>query len=281
MHLQQTKKGSRASGGPQYYFHDLPDDVKLYLRTNGAVQVALVTPYGATKSDFFAVSKDAKLDRTGKVIPGAVGHDRIQQGKARASIGEAIRHWYALKESDFDRIDLNAQIIDGKLYLNPTTYLFVTKKQVQKLPVMAHPLTFTDEYISPLWKQQIGLLEKTKLVWIRDEICRVMSGQKTPNVLEPDLLRCSGPLKMMGVALGPYVGKGYDCYTEVKFLNYPQYSVPFELKKRSRDFSYQQGRYGKDELSRAVILCASHDLHNLRDQIDVIDLSAVCKHLKG
>jgi len=32
MHLQQTKAESRASGGPQYYFHDVPKPVKEFLR---------------------------------------------------------------------------------------------------------------------------------------------------------------------------------------------------------------------------------------------------------
>lgn len=61
MHLQQTKRASRATGGPQYYFHDLTEPVKVYLREKGVVQVALITPYGATKSHFFAVSRDRKL----------------------------------------------------------------------------------------------------------------------------------------------------------------------------------------------------------------------------
>lgn len=61
MHLQQTERGSIATGGAQYYFHDLSDPVLTYLRKQGSVRVALVTPYGATKSDFFAVGKDHKL----------------------------------------------------------------------------------------------------------------------------------------------------------------------------------------------------------------------------
>ncbi len=285
MHLQQTKKASRTSGGPQYYFHDLPDYVKLFLRENGAISVALVTPYGATKSDFFAVGKDAKIDRSGNVVEGSVGHDRIQQGRSTTSIGEAIRTWFALSGGDFDRIDLNAQIVDETLYLTPTSYIFTGKKQTRSLPVMSHPLSFNQDYISPLWKQQIDTLDGRNRIWARDEICRVMAAHQkasqVASVLEPDLLRCSGPLKMMGVLLGPYVGKGYDCFTSVNFLKYPEYKVPFELKKRSSGFSYQEGRYGKEELSRAVILCATHDLHNLRDNIDVISLHEMCKYLKG
>src|SRR5437588_719862 len=104
MHLQQTKRESRGSGGPQYYFHELTDVVKTYLRSKGAVRVALVTPYGATKTDYFAVSTDRKLDGQQKPIPGNVGHDRIQQGRAAQSIGEAIRLWYNLAKGNFERI---------------------------------------------------------------------------------------------------------------------------------------------------------------------------------
>src|SRR5437879_373402 len=94
VHLQQTKRGSRDTGGPQYYFHDLTGPVKTYLRKEGAVRLALVTPYGATKSDYFAVSKDHKLDPSGNIVTGKVEHDRIQKGHAGESIGESIRKWY-------------------------------------------------------------------------------------------------------------------------------------------------------------------------------------------
>src|SRR5438046_2811410 len=111
MHLQQTKRASIATGGPQYYFHNLSDPVSTYLRSRGAVRVALVTPYGATKSDYFAVGKDEKFVG-GKVTPGRVGHDRIQKGRATASIGEAIRHWYSLNTGNFERIDVDVQIVE-------------------------------------------------------------------------------------------------------------------------------------------------------------------------
>jgi hypothetical protein len=111
MHLQQTKRASAASGGPQYYFHDLPKAVRTYLRSEGGVPVALVTPYGATKSDFKALSKDKKLDN-GKLVAGNVGHDRIQQATADVSIGEAIRYWYGLSAGQFERIDIEIEIID-------------------------------------------------------------------------------------------------------------------------------------------------------------------------
>lgn len=90
MHLQQTKRGSRASGGPQYYFHSLTEVTSTYLRKKGAVPVALVTPYGATRSDFFAVGKDHKLEGN-KIVSGKVGHDRIQQAGAAATVTRSRR----------------------------------------------------------------------------------------------------------------------------------------------------------------------------------------------
>src|SRR5205809_2178848 len=107
MHLQQTKRGSAASGGPQYYFHDMSGVAKTFLRARGAVPVALITPYGATKSNFFAVSAEHKLDNRLRPVPGSVGHDRIQQGTATESIGEAIREWYNLPAGQFERIDID------------------------------------------------------------------------------------------------------------------------------------------------------------------------------
>jgi hypothetical protein len=119
MHLQQTKRESRTTGGPQYYFHNLTGPVKTFLRNKGAVRVALVTPYGATKTDYFAVSKDHKFSSSGKVVEGKVGHDRIQQGSAAQSIGEAIRYWHSLPRGDFETIDVEIEIIDDDFYLVP------------------------------------------------------------------------------------------------------------------------------------------------------------------
>ena len=56
--------------------------------------------------------------------------------------------------------------------------------------------------------------------------------------------------------------------------------MPVEIKKYSRDFEYQQKKYGKDLLSRAVVLCAVHDHRRVPKNIDVIELDAMCEHLK-
>src|SRR5437867_9178764 len=101
MHLQQTKVESRATGGPQHYFHSVAQHVKEFLRKHGACPVVLQTPYGITGSSFTAVGRDHKISKGGKIVVGKVGHDRIQ---GEESIGEAVRFWYGLKGGcDFER----------------------------------------------------------------------------------------------------------------------------------------------------------------------------------
>jgi hypothetical protein len=107
--------------------------VKAYLRKEGAVRVALVTPYGATKSDYFAVSKDHKLDSGDKPVLGKVGHDRIQQGHATESIGESIRKWYNLQRGDFERIDLDIEIVESILYLAPIKYKYADSVKTREI----------------------------------------------------------------------------------------------------------------------------------------------------
>ena len=283
MHLQQTKRASRASGGPQYYFHDLSESVKLYLRKKGAVPVALVTPYGATKSDFFAVSLDRKLGKGHKAEPGKVGHDRIQQGRAGESIGEAIRRWYGLPQGDFERIDVDIEVFDDIFYVKPLYFKLANKKQ--RVPIRSHqsPLTFTHDYISPLWVRQLKEVDRRDkgiVSWSLTEIDRIVAdhrpSSKVSHVQEPDLLRASGPLAHLGMSLGAYVGKGYDCGdTSIRFLALPEYSIPVEVKKHSTGFKYQQRKYGKEELSRALLLCGFHDLQVTPNHIDVIELDAL------
>lgn len=287
MHLQQTKRGSRGTGGPQYYFHNLTGAVKTYLREQGAVRVALVTPYGATKSDYFAVSKDHKLGEKQKPVPGNVGHDRIQQGQAGESIGEAIRIWYKLPTGDFERINIDIEIIDDVFYLTPLTYKYANGVKEKEIRRIERPLTFTQDYVSPLWVQQLVLLSKKQadlVAWSLEEICRVVkdhrSISKLAHIQETDILRASGPLRHLGASLGGYVGKGYDCVTEFSFLNYPTYSAPVEIKRNSRDFRYQQRKYGKEQLSRAVVLCAIHDHKQVPRNIDVIELEAMCQYAR-
>jgi len=287
MHLQQTKRGSRKSGGPQYYFHDLSGAVKNHLRAEGAVRVALVTPYGATRTDYFAVSENRKLDQHLRVVEGSVGHDRIQQGRAAESIGEAIRGWYKLPPGDFERIDVEIDVIDDAFYLTPLKYRYADKPRGKEIPRIERPLTFTKSYASAFWIQQLVGVNQAQpgiVSWSLGEICRIVQdhhpGAKLAYVKEEDLLRASGPLKHLGLSLGGYVGKGYDCLSEFEFLEYPAYSVPVEIKRHSLDFRYQERKYGKELLSRAVVLCAIDDHKQMRKNIDVIELQALCDYAK-
>lgn len=242
--------------------------------------VALVTPYGATKSDFYAVGKDHKFQGS-KIVRGNVGHDRIQQGNSEASIGEQIRYWYGLPAGQFERIDIEVDTIDDALYIRPTVCKYAGSKKSKQIEKVTSSLTFTKHYASPFWRKQLDKIKKNEpelLRWSVEEICRVAKDHRptsrVPHIQEPDLLRASGPLKHMGVTLGAYVGKGYDCRSTFEFLKYPAYSVPVEIKKDSRNFSYQQKKYGKDELSRAIVLCANHDHRSVPANIDIIELEA-------
>ena len=285
MHLQQTKRGSRESGGPQYYFHDLTEAVKTFLRIKGVVRVALVTPYGATKSDYFAVSRIHKLDAKQRPVPGNVEHDRIQQGSAAESIGESIRIWYRLPIGDFERIDVDVDIREDVFYLTPISYKYANKPRTGQIPRINQPLTFTSVYASPFWTQQLVHVDRRQpgiVGWALDEICRIVKDHRPAtrlaHVQEPDLLRAAGPLKHLGVTLGGYVGKGYDCFTEFRFMDFPSYRVPLEIKRNSQGFHYQQKKYGREELSRAVVLCAIHGHKQMPQHIDVIELDALCSH---
>lgn len=286
MHLQQTKRGSRASGGPQYYFHELTKHIKGYLRTEKAVPVALVTPYGATPSSFMALATDAKLSPRGKVIGGRVGHDRIQQAAAGESIGEAIRYWYKLKSGDFERIDVEIEVLDDKFYLTPLGYKYADAPKSQTIQQPEFPLSFNDKKKSELWRRQLRHIQHTQpdmWRWALEEICRVSAGHAKDAgfryVKEEDLLRASGPLKVLGVELGPYVGKGFDCQGVFRFLSYEPYTAPIEIKKASSGFEYQQKKYSPEELSRAVVLCMRNDLVNVPPNIDIIQLGTLCSAL--
>ena len=265
MHLQQTKDESRASGGPQYYFHDVPDPVKDYLRRKGACPVVLSTPYGIAESPFMAVGRDHKLTN-GKIEKGSVGHDRIQQAGAKTSIGEAIRSWYGLKTGvDFERIDVEVSIHnDGHFILIPILAHMRGVKRPTVLEKVPSPLSLHHDYISKFWRQQIEAAGKTDaklLPWAYDQIQRVVIDHHNSDLThlhEADLIRVSGALSRFGLQLGAYHVKGYDCpHSTFRFDNLPVYNCPVEVKKYSSGFTYQILKY--TTLPRAVVLCIEHD----------------------
>ncbi len=281
MHLQQTKSESRATGGPQYYFHDVPATIKAFLRSRGACPVILETPYGIANSSFMAVGKDHKLTPNGQVVPGKVGHDRIQQG-----IGEAIRSWYALRPNeDFERIDVEVRIhSEGHFILAPTAVTLRGRNRTIPLRRPERPLSFHRDMQSRLWRDQLDEVRQENLErwsWVTKQVQGVIRDhvdKPVANVGEADLLRASGALSVLGLRLGPYLLGGYDCQGSVfQFQRFPQYVCSVEVKKRSKGFAYQIENYRK--LPRAVVLCVTHDLTNPPDDIDVIELSTLGRYL--
>ena len=236
MHLQQTKRGSRQTGGPQYYLHNMTPEVKEYLCAKGKARVALVTPYGATLSDYVALSKDRKLNSAQELVPGSVGHHRIQQGGAGESMGEAIRQWYGLTAGDFERIEVDIEIRDEAFYVAPLLCKYAASPKAERITKPERPLTFTVNYRSNFWMSQLRsmVLKDGPIVWWSiEEIRRIardhQRGTKLAHIQETDILRASGPLKHLGMTLGGFVGKGYDCKTDFQFVDYPIYNVPVEL----------------------------------------------------
>ena len=139
--------------------------------------VALVTPYGATKSHFYAVGKDHKLSPghgTFVAEPGKVGHDRIQMGGAGESIGEAIRRWFKLPAGQFERIDITVDTIDDAFYLTPIKVKYSASNNSKTIVVARNPLTFERHYVSRLWRDQIKRLGNQEVEWSFREIARIV-----------------------------------------------------------------------------------------------------------
>ena len=285
MHLQQTKADSRRSGGPQYYFHDVPAHIKEFLRKRGACPVILETPYGITRSEFTAVGRDHKVQGN-RIVTGNVGHDRIQQGAAGRSIGEEIRYWYGIRAGrDFERIEVDAQIHkDGHFILVPTSVKLRSSHRTRDLERVAHPLSFHGKHQSSLWREQINRHRSQSsddVAWASAQISRVVSEHAKPQdkgILESDLLRVSGALSILGVELGPYLGTGYDCLrSSFQFGDLPLYPCPIEIKNRSKGFTYQVTRY--TALPRAIVLCMQHNWLNPPEHIDVVELTELARYL--
>jgi hypothetical protein len=83
-------------------------------------------------------------------VAGKVGHDRIQQGKAGESIGEAIRWWRRLRCGDFERIDVDVATREDVLDLTPLGCKLAGKTRSYELKRPGCPLSFTKSYASEL-----------------------------------------------------------------------------------------------------------------------------------
>jgi hypothetical protein len=287
MHLQQTKAGSRATGGPQYWFEGVPEHVRGHLQRKRACPVILQTPYGPVETPFVAVDRDHKLSGD-KIIRANAQHDRIQKGQSKESIGEAIRRWFALRRGvDFETIEIEITFDkQSRFILVPLQVKWRGANRRQTLPPISAPLSFTAQLQSQLWKDQIEQCRKQKpdcLAWAALQIRRFMeqhSNPKTERVGEEDLLRLTGALDHLGLRLGPYLKKGYDCPdSSFRFLDFPEYSCPVEIKKRSRGFSYQVKTY--PHLPRVVVFCLDHDIVHPPEHVDVVEVRALARHFSA
>ena len=196
-------------------------------------------------------------------------------------------HLNGLKNGDFERIDVVADIHPaGHFILVPTAVILRGQARGTKLEKHHSPLSFHHDYQGKLWRTQIAMLRKSapdKCDWVAEQVRHVVADHSDENakyLKEEDLLRTAGALSLLGLHLGAYLGKGYDCQkSEFRFARYPPYPCPVEIKKRSAGFSYQVTKY--PNLPRAVVLCMHHDFVNLPDHVDVLELTTLAKHLGG
>src|SRR5207253_536958 len=100
--IEQTKKASGKSGGPQYYLQDISDHSRVLLRNYQRRPVRLWTPYGVVDSGLQAVSSAV----------GSVGHDRVQSGGRVPNIADQIAKWYNLRRSDIERLEFDDSFDD-------------------------------------------------------------------------------------------------------------------------------------------------------------------------
>ena len=56
---------------------------------------------------------------------------------------------------DFERIDVDIDIIDDAFYLTPLKYKYANKPRATEIPRIERPLTFTKSYMSAFWTQQL------------------------------------------------------------------------------------------------------------------------------
>jgi hypothetical protein len=276
--IEQTKKGSRKSGGPQYYLQGLGEAAKAILERRGQVNVALWTPYGPVCEGLVAVSRQV----------GSVGHDRVQNPARSGSIADRIAYWFGLRSANLERVEVDDFCLGHGnqlfLHLRPRSAKAFGGRQ-QKLVQDDHPLTIVRGHLSRPLHAQIEHLKRqsrAELTWIRVQICRVIKEHSagTPHLDERDILRTAGALEKLGMTIGPYFAKGLDCPKAMfAFVGYPPYYCPVELESVSRGFLAHH--HAKDRNTRLVVLSAIHDAPEVVTQLhDVMELAEMCRVLE-
>jgi hypothetical protein len=282
MHLQQAKVGK--TGGPQYWLQKAPDHILEHIQRHKKCPVILQTPYGPVETSFNAVDPDHKVVH-GKIVKANAQHYRIQKGESKESIGEAIRHWFALESKhDFERIEIEIAFDKkSRFILIPIEVKWRNRHSSETLPPTKEPLSFTGRFQSELWKRQIELARKSNpnaLAWTAAQFKRFTQQYSQPRsklVSEADLLRLAGAFDHIGVGVGPYLLRGYDCPdSSFQFLSFPEYRCPIEIKKSSRGFGYQIENYA--HLPRVVVLCLEHNMQHQHEYVDVLEVNAFARH---
>jgi hypothetical protein len=287
MHLQQSKAKSLETGGPQYWFEQVPPHIRGHLQREKTCPVILMTPYGPVETPFTAVDRDYKVMK-GKIVGANAQHDRIQKGESRESIGEAIRRWFALRSGvDFETVEIEVTFDkQSRFILVPLEVKWRGRSRREVLPTVSLPLSFNSQHQSDLWKRQIAECRKSKpdaLDWAASQFKRFVqqhADPKTVHVGEEDLLRLAGALDHLGLKLGPYLQKGFDCpESSFRFLQFPEYACPVEIKKRSQGIAYQVKHYPR--LPRAVVFCLDHDVVHPPEHVDVLEITALARYFSS
>ena len=285
MHLQQSKVGK--TGGPQYWLQNAPAHILEHIQRHKKCQVILQTPYGPVETAFNAVDADHKIVE-GRIVKANAQHFRIQRGESKESIGEAIRRWFALDaHRDFESIEIEITFDKKSRFIMVPTEVYWRKHNSPKiLPSTKEPLSFHSHFQSELWKKQIGQARQGNpdgFAWTVAQFKRFVQHYGQPDVKlisEADLLRLAGALDHLGLSLGPYLLRGFDCPTSsFRFGDYPDYSCPVEIKKRASGFKYQIKNYLS--LPRAVVLCLDYDIRHPHEHVDVVEVRSLARFLSS
>lgn len=285
MHLHQGKLGK--TGGPQYWLQDIPRHVSGHLERVKACPVLLQTPYGPVKTEFVALDPNHKIVE-GRAVAANAQHYRIQKGQSKISIGEAIRQWFALRtDAEFEQIEIDISFDkESRFILVPLRVKWRNIDRPQSLSATIGPLSFNSRHQSDFWKSQIERCRRTasdRLEWVGAQFKQFVHQRSQPRAKgadERDLLRLAGAFDCLGLKIGPYLKRGYDCPESVfTFLDLPPYPCPLEIKTRSYGFGYQVKSY--DDLPRVVVLCLHHDLSHSPQHVDVIEAASLARYLSS
>lgn len=274
--IEQTKKGSRKSGGPQYYLQGLTGPNAAALRSFRRRPVLLWTPYGIQETGLTAVSHKV----------GSVGHDRVQSGGRVPSVARQIARWYSLTLKEIERIEFDDSFDDDHFMIRPSRVKFFGRKRAKTLEQDWQPLTLVDGHRSSLLKRQLAdreLVPKACLQWVRAQIEDLVSDheKRAANVGEADLLRAAAALCKMGISLGLSRNKGLDCPDATfTFCGYPRYECALEIEKRSSTFRAPHHKKSGHHDQRVVVLCMRHDAPSvLHRHVDVFELRELSRLL--